>query len=80
MLCVGFLSIRLADDGNRFCSDGGFILISSEAKGVGLEDGGLGIGRGGRLVDFPWGCFSMFCPAPFLKALLSRFLVSGKLL
>ena len=41
----------LADDGKRFQSDGRCILILSEAKGGGLEEGGLEVGRGRRLAD-----------------------------
>ena len=44
----------LADDGKRFPSDGCCILISSEAKGGGLEEGGLGVSAGGSfLCVFP---------------------------
>ena len=43
---------RSADDGKRFLSDGRFIVESSEAKGGGLEEGGLGIVRDRRSADF----------------------------
>ena len=41
----------LADDGKRFYSDGSFSVEVGEAKGGGLEEGGLGIGRERRLAD-----------------------------
>ena len=40
-----------ADDGKRFSSDGRFILEVGEAKGGGLEEGGVGIERDRRLAD-----------------------------
>ena len=40
-----------ADDGKRFSSDGRFILEVGEAKGGGLEEGGVGILRERRLAD-----------------------------
>ena len=45
------LDPSLADDGKRFSSDGRFIVEVGEAKGGGLEEGGVGILRGGRLAD-----------------------------
>ena len=56
---------RSADDGKRFQSDGRCILILSEAKGGGLEEGGLEIGRARRLADYSWVCFSVFFSCRF---------------
>ena len=61
-LCIGCYFIALpvpllrqvsvlVFDGKRFSSDGRFIVEVGEAKGGGLEEGGVGILRGRRLAD-----------------------------
>ena len=40
-----------ADDGKRFSSDGRFIVEVGEAKRGGLEEGGVGVLREGKLAD-----------------------------
>ena len=50
----------MEDDRKRFYSDGRCILISSEAKGGGLEEGGREIVRDRRLADCSWEIFFVF--------------------